>query len=81
MKRFKPTFCLSTTSFILKWWLFQFTIFSLTIRSCMWKWKYESIRVEHIPHLELIIFNIKIDVYFGTDEDWENYLTKKHNND
>jgi len=61
------------------WWLFQFNLFNIVFRGLQWKWKYEFIRVEYVPNLEITILNCEFTWYFGDDTYWEKKLIKKHN--
>lgn len=61
-----------------KWWFFQFTPFQIKFYGLSWKWKYEFIRVERVPNLEITILNCELTWYFGSDEYWENKLSLKH---
>jgi len=61
-----------------RWWLFQIILFNITFRGLSWKWKYEFVRVEIVPSLEITILNCEFTWYFGSTTYWENKLSLKH---
>lgn len=60
-----------------RWWLFEITLFKIETRSLLWKDKWNSPRVEILPHLQLTILNFVFTWYFGDDEYWEKRIWLK----
>ena len=61
-----------------RWWLFQIILFNITFRGLQWKWKYEFVRVELLPSLEITILNCEFTWYFGDYHYWEEKVIKKY---
>lgn len=74
----KISFIFNFPPFFYKWWYFNLTIFRIHFIGLSWKWKYESVRVERVPSLEITILNCELTWYFGSDMYWENKLSLKH---
>lgn len=78
MKKYKPHFYLKWNPLLQKWWLVEFTLFSIKLIALLWKDKWDSPRVKRLPQLTIVLLNIELEVYFGTDDIWEKYLNNKY---
>jgi len=77
LKRLKPSFYRYTNYLWYKGY-FKIEVFKFTYMALQFKEKYGSLRVEYVPRIHVTFFNLSVDIYFGTEDDWLNHIDKKY---